>query len=389
MKKLLPILWTSTLLISLQGCSSQGFLGSQLFSQQEKEIPLKALEELTTPSHLKVLWKVQTKHISPNSKIHPYLSNNAIIVGGGRSISAWDKKTGKSLWQKNLGEIVSGGINGGSGTLFLGTDKGNALAINEQTGKTLWIKPLNAEILSVSASKNGRTVFRTIDGKLHGLDTHTGEIIWQQQQLTPVLSLYGASIPILVGPFVIAGFDNGKLAAYQLQKGTLIWEATLTLPRGDNELDRMVDVDGKLKAIGNAMFASSFHGRLSGVDLKTGNLYWAKKFSSYTGADVDQKGLYAADEKGNVWKFDPQTGEPFWKMDDLVRRAPTAPTLVNSNLITLGDKQGNLHFIDTRNGKFTAHVKGDSEGYIVPSKTDGGRVYSIGRGGLLTVITTR
>lgn len=385
-----PILWMSPLLLALSGCSGQGMFGSQLFSQTEKIIPLKVLKEVKPTIALKTLWQVQTGSASANSKIHPFISDGSIIVAGGSNVSAWDKSSGRSIWKNNIGENISGGVNGGNGIVFLGTDHGNALALDEKTGKTLWIKHLNAEILSVSTAKNERVIFRTIDGKLHGLSTQTGDIAWQQQQLTPVLSLYGASVPVLAGPYVIAGFDNGKLAAYELQKGTPAWETTLILPRGDNELDRMVDVDGKLKALGNAMFATSFHGRVSGIDLKTGKVHWAKKHSSYTGADANSEGVYTADEAGNIWRLEPQTGNPMWKMDDLIRREPTAPTLIRSNLIVLGDKKGNLHFINTHNGQFAARIKGaDKAGYNVASKVNGNKVYSLGRGGLLTAIAVQ
>lgn len=384
---LTTILWVIALLLSLQGCSGQGFPGSQLFSQQEKIVPLKALKEFSPTISASIVWKVQTKSSSSNSKIDPYLSNEAVIVAGNTNISAWSKSTGKAIWSHTIEESISGGINGGNGIVFVGTDRGNALALDEKTGKTRWIKHLNAEILSISIAQNKRVVFRTIDGKLHGLATQTGNIVWQQQQLTPVLSLYGASVPVLAGPYVIAGFDNGKLAAYELQKGTPIWETTLIHPQGDNELDRMVDVDGKLKALGSAMFATSFHGRISGVDLKTGTVHWAKKHSSYTGSDANTKGVYSADETGNIWRLEPQTGNPLWKMNDLVRRAPTAPTLIASNLIIVGDKQGNLHFINTQNGQFAARIKGDSAGYRTASKVEGNKAYSLGRSGILTVTT--
>ncbi len=378
-----------SLLIGLQACSGQSPAGSQLFSQTESVIPLKTLKDITPSITTKVQWQVQTKSASANSKISPYLSNNSIIVAGGKSISAWDKNTAKPIWQQLITEKISGGINGGNGSIFLGTDRGNAIALSEQTGKILWIKHLGTEILSLSKVKNGRVIFRTIDGKLHGLSTQTGDIIWQQQQLTPVLSLYGASTPILVGPYVVAGFDNGKLAAYELQKGTPAWETTLTLPRGDNELDRMVDVDGRLSPLGSALFATSFHGRISGIDLKTGTVHWAKKHSSYTGADADTEGLYTADEAGNIWRLEPQTGNPMWKMDDLIGRAPTTPTLINANLIVVGDKEGNLHFINTRNGQFVARIKGDLAGYNIAAKAENNKVYSLGKSGLLTAITIK
>jgi outer membrane protein assembly factor BamB len=75
-----------------------------------------------------------------------------------------------------------------------------------------------------------------------------------------------------------------------------------------------------------------------------------------------------------------------WKMDDLARRTPTAPVLINENLLVVGDKKGNLHFINTQNGQFISRIKGDSAGYNVASRVDNKIVYSLGRGGVLTAI---
>jgi hypothetical protein len=72
-------------------------------------------------------------------------------------------------------------------------------------------------------------------------------------------------------------------------------------------------------------------------------------------------------------------------MDDLVRRAPTAPSLVNGNLMVVGDKKGNLHFITTHNGQFADRIKGDAAGYQVESKVEGNKVYSIARAAKLMV----
>ena len=111
---------------------------------------------------------------------------------------------------------------------------------------------------------------------------------------------------------------------------------------------------------------------------------WAKRFSSSTGVDADPQGLYSSDSKGNIWKFRPQTGEPIWKMDDLMRREPTAPILFNSALLIVGDKQGNLHWINATNGQFVARLQGDPGGYAVAPVIKDNAAYVFGKSGILT-----
>lgn len=385
MKKLLPILWSSTLLIMLQGCSGQSFLGSSFFSPTEKIAPLKALHQPTRK--ITTLWQVKIGENSSHNPLHPYTNSTAIIVAGRHDLSAWNKTTGKLLWKKSFKERISGGLNGDDGIILLGTDKGNALALNAETGRTLWVKHLKSEILSVSSIKKGKTVFRSINGKLYGINIQTGDIAWQQQQLTPVLSLHGASTPILVDNYAITGFDNGKLIAYDLQSGRLIWEAVLTLAHSNNKLDHMVDIDGKIKYIDNALFSTSFQGRISSINAKTGKINWAKKFSSHTGTDADKTGVYTTDDAGNVWKLERQTGEPLWKMDDLIGRTPTSPTVVNKNLLVISDKEGHLHFINTTKGGFAARIKVGSAGQPIYSHVDNNIVYSVDPSGRLTALS--
>lgn len=326
------------------------------------------------------------------NKIHPYLEKHLIYVAGGVSASAWDKNSGKLIWTASLGETISAGVNGsldGSSQIFIGTSNGNAISLDAKTGKIRWIERLSSEVLSVSPSKDGRVAFRTIDGKLHGLSSSTGELVWQQSQQTPRLTLMGASVPVIVGPYVISGFDNGKVAAYQLQNGEAAWEVTLAIPRGRTELERIIDVDGKLKPIGTALFAASMNGSMNGIILKDGNSVWSKRFSSSTGVSVDPQGLYSSDSKGYIWKMDPQNGAPIWSIDDLERYDPTLPTLVGSSLLVISDKKGNIHWVNTKTGQFVARLKGDPAGYSVEPEVDGRSVYAIGKSGLLTKIVAK
>ncbi len=279
------------------------------------------------------------------------------------------------------------GQNSASQQVFLGTNNGNAISLDAKTGKVQWIERLSSEVLSVSPSQNGRVAFRTVDGKLHGLSSSTGELIWQQTQASPTLTLNGASVPILIGPLVVAGFDNGKIAAYQLQNGQKTWEVTVAKARGNTDLDRIIDIDGKIMSLGSALFAASLNGNINGIDLSKGATAWANSFSSSTGVNVHPDGLYSSDSKGNIWRINPQTGDPAWKMDDLQRYHPTLPALAGNSLLAIGDKKGNIHWVNTKTGLFVARSKGDPAGYSVEPEVSGNAIYAIGRGGVLSKLT--
>ncbi|MEE9325730.1 MAG: outer membrane protein assembly factor BamB [Cocleimonas sp.] len=374
----------------LTSCSNSSFPGSQLFvSKSSQPIPLEALKTITASIKVNKAWQVSTGSSMGENLIHPYVDNAAVYVAGGTSASSWNKSNGKMLWKLNVGETVSAGLNGSDSNnrtkqLFIGTTNGNAIAIDAKSGKIQWIERLSSEVLSVSPSKDNRVVFRTIDGKIHGLSSLNGELIWQRSQDIPSLTSVGASVPVIVPPLVISGFDNGKVAAYNLQDGRSAWEVTLAIPRGQTDLDRIVDVDGKIKPLGNALFAASLNGSSSGINMETGKLAWSKSFSTSAGVNVNTTGVYSADDIGNLWKFNPQTGEPVWSIDDLQRRQPTVPVFVSGSHIVVGDKQGNLHWVNTSTGKFVARIKGDLSGYSVEPAVIGNSIYAFGKGGVLS-----
>lgn len=396
MKTRLPPYVLNSLLIAgvsltVVACSGQSIPGSQLIGQNVYVAPtLKPLKALGSNVNAQTLWQVNTGSSVSNVKIRPFINDTAVYTANGTSVAAWDKTTGKALWTNPVGEAITGGINGDSETVFAGSQAGTAVALDAKTGKIKWISALGTEVLAVSKASQGRVVFRTIDGKLHGLNSADGEVVWQRQQRTPQLSIYGASVPIIVDKGVIAGFDNGKLAAYSVLSGKPIWEVTLSVPKGSSDLEQLVDIDGRLKPLGNALFASNNNGRIAGINMGDGKVGWAKVFSSITGADATENGVFSADEKGHIWKINPRTGKGIWSQDDLENRQPTTPTFTASGShVVMGDKQGNLHWIDAQGGKVTARISGDPAGYNTPVLIDGDVVYALGKGGVLSAIRSK
>ncbi|HPY41516.1 MAG TPA: PQQ-binding-like beta-propeller repeat protein, partial [Thiolinea sp.] len=279
MRSLATVITALFLATSLTACSS---LSSVMPAKDSN--PPKELKALQATANAQTLWKVSTGSSDKDYvRLNPYVDKALVVVAGGGSASAWDKRTGASVWKTPISEEITGGVNGGEGLVFLGTSEGSAIALDRQTGKIRWIEHLNSEVLSVSSAAKSRVVFRTGYGQLTGLSTQTGEIVWQQLRQTPALSLRGAGVPLIVGNAVMAGFDNGTVTAFDLETGTGLWEAILSVPRGSNDLDKITDVDGRIKQVGSALFAASYNGQIAGIRLQDGALGWAKPYSSYVG----------------------------------------------------------------------------------------------------------
>ena len=349
--------------------------------------PPKALKEFKPTVGVKTLWQVSTGSSAGKDyvRINPYIDENTVIVAGGRSVSAWNKTNGAKLWQVGLDEELSGGVSGTGSLILVGSNNGGAFALDRQSGKVVWKQRLTSEVVAISPPANGIAAFRTSDGRLSGLNLQSGEVLWQQVRQGSPLSLRGASTPVTVGGMVIAGFDSGVVTAFDMQSGRALWEATLSVPRGQGDLDSVTDVDGKMKAVGEALFAASYNGLIMGINMRDGKPAWSAPYSSYSGLDADANGVYTTSISGLFWKLDPQTGKPVWRMDDLERRQLTAPTIVG-NYVVVGDYKGVLHWINTSTGLLAARVQGDPAGYTVAPVLDGNVIYTLGRSGVLSAV---
>ncbi len=387
----LKIAFISLLLLSLAACS---LLPSQLASpaqqispgQQVTEEPPKVLAPLSA-ARIKpqLLWQHKLHPLQPGYiKLHPTLSGNTLFAADKNNIFALNKNNGKILWKKTLDETITGGLNTGKDSVFVGTENGMAIALDSNTGKTRWISLLEQPIVAISTEKKGKVVFRTLNGKIHALSSTNGDLLWLHTQRTPTLSLQGSSTPLLAGPLVVTGFDNGSVVAYDLDTGKEAWSIKLGSESNLTELSRLVDIDAEMKTVGTALFAASYQGFLAGIDMRSGRVGWKRPISSYSGIDANEQELFITDNQGNLWKLNPLTGEPVWKNDDLIRRSPTAPSLATKSLLIVGDKLGYLHWYNTVKGETIGRVHADSSSYLLAPLVQGRTVYAISRNGLLS-----
>jgi outer membrane protein assembly factor BamB len=162
-----------------------------------------------------------------------------------------------------------------------------------------------------------------------------------------------------------AGFAGGKLVAIEIEGGKPIWEATLSLPRGATELERVADVAGVPVLDDTRVCAAVYQGRTGCVETLSGNVLWSREISSPDGVAVDAKNVYVADTGGNVFALDKTNGATMWKLEKLVNRDPGTPLLVKGKLV-VGDKDGVIHVMAIENGDLIGRLP-----------TDGSRIVSL------------
>ena len=279
-------------------------------------------------------------------------------------LQSFNIKTGKILWEVDLNVPASGGLTLSNGKLFLGTSKGEVIALDINGAKELWRSQLSSEVLSAPATSQSILVVKTVDGRVYGLNIENGHESWIYDRSVPLLTLRGSSAPLINNDIVISASDSGKLSALTLKDGKLLWETTIAIAKGRNELERIIDMDVDPVVIDDVVYVAGYQGRIAAVKISSGEIIWSRDFSSYSGLYVDAFRVYVTDAMGQVWALNRYNGSTLWRQDKLLRRKLTAPT-IHSDYLVLGDYDGYLHWLNRDDGKLIARKQINSSDIVI------------------------
>ncbi len=276
-------------------------------------------------------------------------------AGSGGEVAAFDLNTGRAIWRARTRVRLSGGTGASSDVVAVGSSEGDVIALNASDGSVRWHVDVNGEVLSAPAVGAEAVVVRTVDGRLRGLSLQDGRELWQLQQAVPRLSLRGTSRPTINDGVAICGFDNGKVLAVNASDGALMWESTVSAPRGRTELERLVDVDSAARVSDNDVYAVTYQGRVAMLQRDTGQVWWSHEASSYRGLGVDDEQVYMSNAAGEVVAMQRRTGTEAWRQNALSNRGISAPA-VSDFAVTVADFQGYVHWLDKTTGALAART---------------------------------
>ena len=322
------------------------------------------LTEFKPTAAFKPLWQGGVARADKYVFFPRVVGNAVYAVGADGSVTAFDKARGSATPHASAEERISGGVGVGLGMVLLGTPKGRVLAFDRE-GKPLWQTQLAGEVLAPPEALEGIVVARTGDGRIYGLDAATGKQRWIYQRATPALSVRTHAGVVVVPGAVFAGFPGGRLVALALSNGNIGWESVVALPRGTTELERVADVTSLPVLDGKQICAAAFQGRVACFEVFRGTLLWARDLSSIAGIAVDARYLYVADDRGAVHALDKSSGASIWRQDKLAGRNLSGPLALGRHVV-VGDLEGYVHLISREDGSFAARVETDGSAILAP-----------------------
>ncbi len=337
-------------------------------SSKDNSEPPALLTEIVDPIDLDVVWSTSTDAIASSAgfDMRPLLIGEQIlsvdIEGVVNNINA---ESGRINWDFETGVAAITGLAGNSDVILVTSGDGDLAAFNllDDGLEQRWAIQLKGEIRATPALDGNQVFVRTVAGKLTAVSLLDGSVQWSVSRRIPALTLTGNSSPLLTSEFVIVGFDDGKIAAFDRSNGQIVWETIVSHPAGRTEIERLVDIDGHFILRDGIIYVSTYQGKLAAIQAVNGNVLWSRKFSSYQSIVADDDALYISGDLSHLWSIDRRSGSAFWKQDVLHARKITAPQLIDSKLV-VADLEGYVHWFDKSDGSLQGRIQPSDAGHI-------------------------
>ena len=132
----------------------------------------------------------------------------------------------------------------------------------------------------------------------------------------------------------------------------------------------------------------AYQGRVACFEILRGTLIWSRDLSSLYGLAADSRYLYVTDDSGAVHALDKTTGASVWKQDKLAQRSPGGPQLVGEFLVVV-DVEGYAHLLDRNDGNLVARIATDGSPATAQPARSGGNAVWLSTSGALVSVTAR
>lgn len=338
--QVVPRLCAIIFVASLAGCSTvSGWFGS-------KKIEPKPLAPNVVVLGVRQAWTAKIPSVG--FSLTPAVQGDTLtLASDDGTVTALDGRTGRELWRASAGAPLSAGV-GTDGTLTTVVSRNNEIVAFAQ-GRQSWRAKLSAEAFTAPLVAGGRVFVLAADRSVSAYDGQSGRKLWTQQRPGgEPLVLRHSGVLLAMGNTLVVGL-SGRLSGLDPDNGSLRWEAPVAAPRGTNDVERLVDLVGRVSRLDGVICTRAFQAAVGCVDATRGQTLWSRPASGYTGVDGDDTRIFGTESNGVVNAWRRRDGERAWSVDRLQYRHLSAP-LVLGRSVVFGDADGLVHFLSREDG---------------------------------------
>lgn len=288
--------------------------------------------------------------------------NTITLASSDGIVAAIDGTTGQDVWRAQMAGARIGAGAGSDGRYAAVVTRANDLVVLER-GREIWREMLGVLAYTPPLVAGERVFVMTADRVVSAYDAQTGRRLWVYSRPgEQLLALGQAGVLTAVGDTLVVGI-SGRLVGLNPLNGTLRWEAPIATSRGTNDVERLIDLVGRVSREGDVVCARAFQAAVGCVNTARGTALWSKPASGSEGVHGDAQSVFGTESDGKVIAWRRTDGERRWTSERLKYRGLTAPLVIGRS-VAVGDAQGFLHLLSKQDGTPMGRVATDGSAIV-------------------------
>ena len=294
-------------------------------------------------------------------------------------VAVLDGRTGTEVWRVKLAESIGAGVGSDGRTVAVLTRQNDLVVL--ENGRELWRQKTMAQGFTAPLVAGGRVFLLSADRSVTAFDAVSGRRLWNQQRPGEALVLRQAGVLLAVGDTLVVGLGS-RLVGMNPGNGSTRWEASIATPRGTNDVERLVDVIGRVSRDNDMVCARAFQATVGCVNASRGNVLWTKPASGAVGLHGDDRLVFGVESDGKVMAWQRADGQLAWSSELLRYRGLSTPFAVGRSVV-IGDASGQVHWLSRDDGSLLNRMATDGSAVVSgPVLADGTLVIVTKQGGI-------
>lgn len=336
---------------------------------------------------------------------HGKLLSGPVIAGGhvfavdtSGEVSAYHLDTGALVWSAQTVDAAheyqpfGGGLCWDADKLFVTTPSAEVVCLNAKDGSVLWRKALTAPSRCAPTPYKGAVYVLTTNNQLTALNAQDGAPLWTHVGMMESAGLLGGASPAVQGNTLVVAYTSGEVYGLTADTGHALWVESLNSPGAVDSLSSLAHIKARPVISDGMAFVISHAGRMSAIDLRSGQFVWTRPLGGVHTPAVSGNALFFVTSDNHLVCCDKTSGRVRWSKA-LPQRADyeedgeslfwAGPILVGNELVLAGSS-GKIIFCSSKDGELTRVLNGQDAFFLSPIAVSGALVALGDSGNLVT-----
>jgi len=307
---------------------------------------------------------------------------------------------GAVIWARDLTpefgrrtRASGGALAYGGGRVYVASAFGVLSVLDAATGAEIWTHRFDGPLTGAPLVEGNRVFVAAGDSTLWSFDAATGRVDWTRQGTPSTTIMARGAAPAIGGETVVMPTQAGEIVALRRSNGAVLWAAQVVGRRVGAAYAQISAITGDPVVAGSVVYVANQSGRLSALDMRTGEALWSAREAAYSPVWPVGGSVFLVTDENRLMRLDARSGAAIWAQDLPLYRATRfarnrgaiepqhGPVLAGGRLwVAAGD--GALRGFDPVSGAEVQQIDipgGAASGPVVAGRT----LYVLGRDGAL------